>query len=84
MRPCRHESLQEDPLRIIRAARFAAAYGMQPTLELLTAAAPALAGLASVADERIGSELLRLCDAAAAARGLRLLHEMGALTLIFH
>ena len=73
--------LSEDPLRILRAARFAA-QDLQPDAEL-TAAAQALApGLAAVAPERLWHEWLRLFEALQVSRGLRWLAEVGALAHI--
>ena len=69
--------LAEDPLRALRAVRFAAEldFALDPALAAaLPGAAP---GLAGVARERIRGELERLLLAPRAAHGLALLRESG-------
>jgi poly(A) polymerase/tRNA nucleotidyltransferase (CCA-adding enzyme) len=83
LRPCSAYSLIDDPLRVVRAGRFRANYQLVPTPELITAARSAAPFLPNVAIERIRDELLKLCDGLAAAAGLRLLDQVGALTIIF-
>lgn len=75
------ERLAEDPLRLLRAARFAA-QGLTPDAEL-TAAARALAPrLAEVAPERLWREWLKLFAGPHSAQGLRWLAEVGALVVL--
>ncbi|MDW8403732.1 HD domain-containing protein [Chloroflexus sp.] len=83
LRLCAPTSLRDDPLRVVRAGRFRATHRLQPTPDLITAARAAAPFLTHVAIERIRDELLKLCDGPAAAAGLRLLDEAGALTTIF-
>lgn len=73
-------SLTDDPLRVLRAGRMLAAFGLRPAPGLATAMAAAAPGLGGVAAERSRDELLKLLDAAAAAPALRLLATCGALT----
>ncbi len=71
------DRLAEDPLRALRAARIAAELSLEvdPALE---AALPAQAGaLASLAPERVRSELERLLAAASPTLGLLLLRRTG-------
>jgi poly(A) polymerase len=73
------ERFDEDPLRILRAARLAAELGFEieaSTLEAMKELAPEL-GRISV--ERIAAELNRLLIAPDAPHGLRLLHRAGLL-----
>ena len=76
------ERFAEDPLRVVRAARFVAELGFElepATRAALPGASPALTG---VAPERVREELTRLLVAPAAARGLEVLHESGALAVV--
>lgn len=76
------ERFAEDPLRVVRAARFVAELGfaLDPaTRDALPAAAPSLE---RVAPERVREELTRLLVAAHAPEGLRVLHASGALAVV--
>lgn len=72
-------AFEEDPLRMLRAAQFAARFGYEPTpatIEAMRAAAPA----SSVAPERIHDELQKLFGLAPKPSiGLRLLADTGVL-----
>lgn len=73
------ERFAEDPLRVLRTARFTAELGFEveaATEAALPSTVPALAG---VAVERIRDELTELLLAPDVARGLRLLLHCGAL-----
>ncbi|WP_261664993.1 CCA tRNA nucleotidyltransferase [Deinococcus sp. Marseille-Q6407] len=72
------DRLAEDPLRLLRAARFAA-QGLTPDTELTAAARAAAPRLAEVAPERLWQEWLKLFAAPHSARGLRWLADTGAL-----
>jgi len=54
------ESFGDDPLRMLRAARFVAAFGLEPTPELVAAMGSLRHRLEIVSPERIGDELSRL------------------------
>jgi putative nucleotidyltransferase with HDIG domain len=72
----------EDPLRIIRAARFSAELGFEidlQTLELMRAAA---GHLPLVAAERITRELFLIFDSPRSAAHIRMLDEVGALEAV--
>ena len=76
------EALAADPLRILRAVRFAAqlGYHLDPdTVGLMENSAPALA---AVAPERIVAELLLILDTPTAASHIRRLDAVGALAVI--
>jgi putative nucleotidyltransferase with HDIG domain len=78
------EAFQEDPLRILRGARFTARFGLEP--DEATAAAMAGAGplLSTVSAERVREELSKLltqCDRPSA--GFELLRRANALRPVF-
>jgi poly(A) polymerase len=79
---CGPRALSADPLRVLRLARLAAAFELQPTAGLLDAARAAAPALQTVSGERVCTELTALLGLPAAARGLRLLDETGALAEI--
>jgi poly(A) polymerase len=76
------ERFNEDPLRVLRAARFAAQLGFE--IDPSTLAAMQVAGpqLARVSSERIAAELNRLLVADAPERGLVALSDTGLLPYI--
>ncbi len=72
----------DDPVRVLRAARFVAQLGF--VLDPSTAAAmpPIAPRLAGVAVERIRDELTKLLRGPHVAAGLTVLHESGALAVV--
>lgn len=70
-------SFTDDPLRMMRAARFAAKYGLEPGVELLDAASRLRDRLRIVAIERIGDELHRLFGLEHPGPGVDLLVQTG-------
>src|SRR4051794_9196595 len=75
-------ALSDDPLRSLRAIRFAVELDLAldpATAEQVSAQAP---GLHRVAPERIFAELKRVISAAAVLRGLRLLDEHGLTDIV--
>ena len=76
----RAEAFDEDPLRILRGAQFAARFGLTPTPSTLKAMRDAAELVPTVAPERIADELTKLFTLAAQPSvGLELLRESGAL-----
>jgi len=69
----------EDPLRILRAARFAAELGFRVHPETLSAMQAMATELDRISRERIAMEINRLLVAPAAGRGLEILRETGLL-----
>jgi putative nucleotidyltransferase with HDIG domain len=78
------QTFEEDPLRVLRAAQFAARFDYVPdgrTIAAMTAAAPLLA---SVSAERVADELSKLLALALRPSiGLELLRETGALAIVW-
>ena len=70
---------REDPLRILRAVRFAAELDFRIQTETLAAMRAMAPELERISRERIASELNRLLIAPAAGRGLDLLRSAGLL-----
>ena len=70
-------SFSDDPLRMLRAARFIARFDLQPTDELVAAANALASRLAIVSAERIRDELDKLLTLDHPAAGLFFIHETG-------
>jgi len=75
-------SFGDDPLRMMRAARFVAGYGFVPTKELVTAMAALADRLDIVSAERVRDELDKLLAVESPAAGLRLLLDTGLLARV--
>jgi poly(A) polymerase len=70
-------SFSDDPLRMLRAARFVAGYDLQPTEELIQAVTAMAARLEIVSAERIRDELDKLMTLDHPTAGLFFLHDTG-------
>jgi putative nucleotidyltransferase with HDIG domain len=77
LRMVSEHSLADDPLRTLRAARFAAELGLEIDPETAAAARRHAPGLGAVAAERIFAELKRLLCAPGARAGLELMEDLG-------
>jgi poly(A) polymerase len=71
------DSFADDPLRMLRAARFVATLGVTPTPEVLVALATHAPELARITAERVQVELTKLLLGAAPRAGLALLVDTG-------
>ncbi|MGH9303030.1 MAG: CCA tRNA nucleotidyltransferase [Acidimicrobiales bacterium] len=71
------ESFSDDPLRMLRAARFVAGYGLEPDGELVSAIGGLLERLSIVSAERIRAELDKLLVLPAPGTGLWFLVSTG-------
>ncbi len=71
------ESFSDDPLRMLRAARFIAGYGLEPDAELVAAATRLAGRLEVVSAERIRDELDKLLVVDDPSRGLWFLVDTG-------
>ncbi|MCP3936947.1 MAG: hypothetical protein GY708_16425 [Actinomycetia bacterium] len=76
-------SFSDDPLRVLRAARFIARYGLIPDDELVEAAASLAHRLEIVSAERIRDEFEKLLATDRPGAGLRFLSHIGALGHVF-
>ena len=77
-------SFREDPLRMLRAAQFAARFEYVPTAQLREAMAAAAGTIGTVSAERIQDEFRKLfAQASKPSIGLELLHETGVLTYLW-
>lgn len=72
-------SFSDDPLRVLRAARFIARYGLVPDDQLIDAAAALAHRLEIVSDERVRDEFEKLLAAEAPGEGIVFLYRVGAL-----
>ena len=71
------ESFSDDPLRMLRAARFLAGYELEPTAELVAAVSAMHGRLTIVSAERIRDELDKLITLDHPARGLWFILDTG-------
>ena len=74
--------LRDDPLRLLRTARFAARFDFPPTDDTTRAARESAAELEHISRERWKVELDKLLVAAHATRGLSWLQETGAFRVV--
>jgi poly(A) polymerase len=75
-------SFDDDPLRILRAARFVAQLGLTPTDDLVAAMESRAERLEIVAAERVRDELVKLLLAPDPVAGLSLLVDTGVASVI--
>ena len=78
------ESFSDDPLRMLRAARFMAQFSLTPAAEVVTAIRDMAPRLEIVSAERIHLELVKLLQAPDPAPGLQLLADTGLAEFVFH
>jgi poly(A) polymerase len=76
-------TFEDDPLRTLRALRFAAQLGFSVAPEALAAIRTMRHRLAIVSRERISEELLRILAAPTPSVGLRLMFDTGVLEVVF-
>jgi putative nucleotidyltransferase with HDIG domain len=72
-------TFSDDPLRMLRAAQFAARFGYAPTERTLAAMRAAAALVTSVSAERVGEEIAKLLSARTPSTGLEILRATGVL-----
>lgn len=82
LRACSSRALLLDPLRVLRLARLAVAYELEPTPGALDAAREAAPHLSEVSAERVAYELTALLGLPAAAAGVRVLDAVAALDVV--
>jgi poly(A) polymerase len=83
LRACSAESFQQDPLRVVRAARFASCLGLTMDAASADLAAESAAKLQTIAPERIKTELFTLVSCKNPVPGLSILGQVGAMEVIF-
>lgn len=83
LKVCSAQSFLDDPLRVLRAARFVALLGLTPVAGTSKTARDAVAQLAGTAGERIKSELFQLFKTDRVPSGLDFLLSCDALPQIF-
>ncbi|HEY2298160.1 MAG TPA: CCA tRNA nucleotidyltransferase [Jatrophihabitans sp.] len=76
------ESFADDPLRMLRAARFVATLGMQPTPEVVAAMTELAPQLARITAERVQAELTKLLLGADPRAGIELLVDTGLADIV--
>ena len=76
-------TFEEDPLRLLRAAQFAARFEYAPTERTATAMRAAAGLVATVSAERIGEELSKLLTAPTPSVGLEILRTTGVLAHVW-
>lgn len=79
LRACSPTALLEDPVRVLRAIRMAAAYGLVMTADTRPLVDPAVGKLGEVSAERLRDEFLKLLDAPKPANNLRILDRFGVI-----
>jgi tRNA nucleotidyltransferase (CCA-adding enzyme) len=72
-------AFSDDPLRMLRAAQFAARFGYRLTERTVAAMTAAAALIGSVSGERIGEEVAKLMLAATPSTGIEILRGTGVL-----
>lgn len=72
-------SFRDDPLRMLRAARFIAAFDLKPTADVVAAIGLVRERLGIVSRERVHAELVKLLLLPAPGRGVGFLHDCGLL-----
>jgi tRNA nucleotidyltransferase/poly(A) polymerase len=82
LRACSPSALQDDPLRILRAVRLAAAFGFHILPEARQAMKEAAKLLPNVSAERVRDELFRILEGPRPAAALQALELLGALPFI--
>jgi len=75
-------SFSDDPLRMLRAARFRAGYELEPVPELVDAIRSMADRLSIVSSERIRDELQKLLLLPAPASGLEMLRSTGLMGMV--
>ncbi len=76
------ERFREDPLRTLRAARFAATLGFHVTPKTMRALRDTASGISLVAWERIREEMFKLLVGARAVDGLELMRRSGVARVV--
>lgn len=76
------DSFADDPLRMMRAARFLSQLGVEPHDDVVAAMTSEAASIANISAERVREELVKLLATAHPEPGLRLLVDTGIAELV--
>jgi len=79
----RAETFEEDPLRMLRAAQFAARFGYALTRRTAEAMRASAALVGTVSAERIGEEIAKLLAAPSPSVGIEIMRESGVLAQLW-
>lgn len=82
LQACSPESIQSDPVRILRAVRFAAVYDLQISTQTRQQMRQSIEGLAGVSAERLRDELFRILGGPRVATSLRALDMLGVMAYL--
>ncbi|MEW6653020.1 MAG: CCA tRNA nucleotidyltransferase [Bacteroidota bacterium] len=77
------KTFDDDPLRIMRAFRFASQLNFEVELQVLQAASNMAERLRIVSQERITDEFLKILESPKPSVGLKLIYETGVMKVIF-
>lgn len=77
------EAFEEDPLRMLRAAQFAARFEYEPSERTAAAMRASAPLVATVSAERIGEEFAKLMSARRPSIGIEVLRETGVLAVLW-
>jgi putative nucleotidyltransferase with HDIG domain len=83
VRPVAGNIFTEDPVRLLRAFRIAAALGFSLAPETLKAVKAQAGLIKTTAPERVREELMRLLESPVSSKWLGALHKYGLLTAVF-
>ena len=83
LRTCSSTSLQDDPLRVLRAVRMATTFSLRISPEMRQLMREAVDGLDHISPERKRDEILRILGGNQIATALRTLDVIGALSRVF-
>ncbi|OGR81599.1 MAG: hypothetical protein A2X32_03500 [Elusimicrobia bacterium GWC2_64_44] len=83
LRPVAADIFTEDPVRLLRAFRIAAALDLTLAPETLKAVKAQAGLIKTTAPERVREELMRLLESPVSHKWLALLHKYGLLTAVF-
>ena len=83
LRPCSPSSLKDDPVRVIRAVRFATQLEFKLDADAIAQVNAAVGGLSDVSAERIRDELFRILNGINVATAIRLLDHLHILEVLF-
>jgi tRNA nucleotidyltransferase/poly(A) polymerase len=82
LQACSATSLEDDPVRVLRAVRMSTCYGLSFTPEIRQQIAPASGMFSKVSIERLRDEFFKVMDAPKPAASLRVLDRFGVIAYL--